>query len=253
MTAVLLRRQFRALRASWATSALAAVALFFAVLSPVTARYLPEILGGLIGGDAEAIPIDVSALPEPVPADAWAQWSSNLAQLIIVIVAVVAASAVSADVARGTAVPLLARRVTRPGLWATAFAAVAVTVAAVTVVSTAAMIAVTALLFDGLGAGDLRVPVAASALWLLFALSLAAVTMAASGAGASSLAAAAVGIAYFALLAVAGMWPVMVDWSPAGLLAAADGTAHAGAVAVTVAVTVAAVAIGLAAFNRREL
>ena len=64
MTAVLLRRQFRALRASWATWALAAVALFFAVLSPVTARYLPEILGGLIGGDAEAIPIDVSVLPE---------------------------------------------------------------------------------------------------------------------------------------------------------------------------------------------
>ena len=251
-TTVLLRRQFRALRASWATWALAAVALFFALLSPVTARYLPEILGGLVGGD-EAIPIDVSALPDPVPADAWAQWSSNLAQLIVVIVAVVAASAVSADVARGTVVPILARRVTRAGLWSTAFAAVAITVAAITVIATAAMIAVTALLFDGLATADLRAPVAATSLWLLFALSLVAVTMAASGARASALGAAATGIAYFALMAVAGMWPPMVDWGPSGLLYAPDGTAHWGAVSVTAAVTVAAVAAGLAAFNRREL
>lgn len=252
-TAVLLRRQFRALRASWATWALAATALFFALLSPVTARYLPEILGGFVGAGSEAIPIDVSALPDPVPADAWAQWSSNLAQLIIVIVAVVAASAVSADVARGTAVPLLARRVTRTGLWSTAFAAVALTVAAVTVVATALMAGVTALLFDGLAAADLRVPAAASALWLLFALSLVAVTMAASGAGASALGAAATGIAYFALMAVAGMWPPMVDWGPSGLLSAPDGTAHWGAVTVTAAVIVAAIAAGVAAFNRREL
>ena len=47
----LLGRQYRALRASWATWALAAIALLFAATSPVTARYLPEILGGIIFGD----------------------------------------------------------------------------------------------------------------------------------------------------------------------------------------------------------
>lgn len=78
----LLGRQYRALRASWATWALAAIALLFAATSPVTARYLPEILGGLVGGGSGGtpLPIDVSALPDPTPADAWAQWSSNLSQ-----------------------------------------------------------------------------------------------------------------------------------------------------------------------------
>lgn len=249
---VLVGRQFRALRSSWATWALAGTAVFFAVLSPITARYLPEILGGLVGGD-EALPIDVSALPDPVPADAWAQWSSNLAQLIIVIVAVVAASAISADVSRGTAVPILARPVTRTGLWTAAFAAVTVTVAVVTVVSTALMAGVAAMLFDGLAVSDIGVPAANSALWLLFALSVVAVTMAASGAGASSLGAAAAGIAYFALMAVAGMWPAMADWSPAGLLAPVEGTAESGAIAVTVGVIAAATVAGIAAFRRREL
>ena len=49
----LLGRQYRALRASWATWALAAIALLFAATSPVTARYLPEILGGIIGWERE--------------------------------------------------------------------------------------------------------------------------------------------------------------------------------------------------------
>lgn len=248
---VLLGRQFRALRASWATWALAAAAALFATTAPVTARYLPDILGGLVGGGP--LPIDVSALPEPVPADAWAQWSSNLAQIVIVIVSIVAASAISADVTRGTVVPLLSRRISRAGLWTTAFAAVTATVAAVTVVATAAMVAVTALLFDGLATSDIRLVAAGSALWLLFAVSAIAVTMAASGAGASSLGAAATGIAYFGLMAVAGMWPAMKYWSPAGLLAAADGTAGVGAIAGTAAVAGVAVAVGLTAFNRREL
>lgn len=249
---VLLGRQFRALRASWATWALVGAAVFFAVLSPVTARYLPEILGGIIGGD-QMIPIDVSALPDPTPADAWAQWASNLAQLIVVIVAVVAASAVSADVARGTAVPVLARGVSRTGLWASAFAAVAVTVSVVAVASTALVIAVTSLLFDGLSASDIAAPVAGTALWLLFALSVIAVTMAASGAGASSLGAAAAGITYFAMMAVAGMWPPLMEWSPAGVLAAKDASAEPGAIGVTIAVIAAAIALGIASFNRKEL
>ncbi|MFD5867229.1 hypothetical protein ACFWGD_01255 [Corynebacterium sp. NPDC060344] len=249
---VLIGRQFRALRASWSTWALAGVAALFAVLSPITARYLPEILGGLVGGDA-AIPIDVSALPDPSPADAWAQWSSNLAQLVIVIVAIVAASAVSADVTRGTAVPILAHRVSRPGLWASAFTAVAVTLAVVAAAGTVLMIAVTALLFDGLAVSEIGDPVATSALWLVFALSVVAVTMAASGAGASSLGAAAVGIAYFALMAFAGMWPVMMDWSPAGLLAAKNASAEPGAVIGTVAVIIVGIAAGIASFTRREL
>ncbi|MFC3851002.1 hypothetical protein ACFORJ_12625 [Corynebacterium hansenii] len=250
---VLLGRQFRALRASWATWALAAAAVFFALVAPVTARYLREILGGVLGGSGGEVPIDVGALPDPSVADAWAQWASNLSQVIVVIVAIVAASAISADVSRGTAVPLLARPVTRAGLWGTAFAAVCAVVAAVAVISTAVMIGVTALLFDDLAAADLRAPIGGSAAWLFFAASLVAVTMAASGAGATALGATAAGIGYFALTAAAGLSPALVEWGPSGLLMATAGKAGTGAFAVTAAIAAAAIAIGIAAFRRREL
>ena len=52
----------------------------------------------------------------------------------------------------------------------------------VAVASTGLVIAVTSLLFDGLSASDIAAPVTGTALWLLFALSVIAVTMAASGA-----------------------------------------------------------------------
>lgn len=239
--AVLLSRQFRALRASWAAWALVAASAFFAVTAPVTARWMPEILGGLLGGD-DAVPIDVSALPEPVAADAWTQWSSNLSQLIIVIVVIVAAAAVSADVSRGTAVPVLARPgVSRAGLFASALVAVA---------ATALSLAVTELLFDG---SAVALTAEGTGLWLLFAASAIAVTMAASAAGATSLGAAATGIGYYAVMAFAGIWPAAAKWSPAGLLSAADGSAEAAAITVTVIVAAGAVAAGFASFGRREL
>lgn len=233
----LLARQFRVLRASWATWVLAGFALFFAVLAPVTATFMPEILGSLAGGE---IPIDVSALPDPTAADAWVQWSSNLNQIIIILVAIVAASTISADIARGSAVPILARPVSRTWYWGSAFLAVTVAVTLITVVSTALMTGVTALLLD----------VSPTAAWLLFACSLIAVTLLASSLGAPTLGAAAAGVGWFALTALAGLWTASHAWSPTGLLTLEPTW---GAAAVTALVTAGMVAAGLAAFRRREI
>lgn len=242
----LLARQFRVLRASWATWMLLALTLFFAVLAPVTARFLPEILGSLTGSE---IPIDVSALPEPSAADAWAQWSSNLNQIIIILVAIVAASTISADLARGTAQPVLARPVTRARYWVTAFLAVSVVVTGIIVLGTALMTGVTALLLDATPA-DLRTPALATAAWLLFALSLTAVTLLASSLGAPTLGAAAAGVGWFALIALGGLWTASRAWSPTGLLTLEPTW---GAAAVTAALTAALIAAGILAFRRLEI
>lgn len=242
----LLARQFRVLRASWATWVLAGFALFFAVLAPVTATFMPEILGSLAGGE---IPIDVSALPNPTAADAWVQWSSNLNQIIIILVAIVAASTISADIARGSAVPILARPVSRTWYWGSAFLAVTVAVTLITVVSTALMTGVTALLLD-VSPTALRTPALATAAWLLFACSLIAVTLLASSLGAPTLGAAAAGVGWFALTALAGLWTASHAWSPTGLLTLEPTW---GAAAVTALVTAGMVAAGLAAFRRREI
>lgn len=242
----LLHRQFRVLRASWATWVLTGLALFFAVLSPVTARFLPEILGSVTGG---GLPIDLSALPEPSAADSWAQWSSNLTQIITILVSIVAASTVSADLARGTALPVLARPVSRSWYWGSAFLSVTAVVTVVTAVSTALMVGVTALLLD-VHAADLRAPVLGTAAWLLFALSLVAVTLLASSSGAPTLGAAAAGVGWFALTALLGVWSASHDWSPTGLLTP-DPTW--GAASVTAVLTATLTAAGIAVFRRREI
>jgi len=66
-----------------------AIYLLFGLLGPLTARYLGELLAS-VGG------IEV-VLPDPTPADGFAQYVANVSQLGILAVVVVAASSLSID------------------------------------------------------------------------------------------------------------------------------------------------------------
>lgn len=75
-------------------------------------------------------------------------------------------------------------------------------------------------------------------------------TLLASSLGAPTLGAAAAGVGWFALTALAGLWTASHAWSPTGLLTLEPTW---GAAAVTALVTAGMVAAGLAAFRRREI
>lgn len=257
MTAVLARRWARCLAASWTTRALAALAAVFAATGPALARHLPDLLARALG---DAGGVSVTFLAEPTLADAWAQWTSNLTQLLGLLVPVVAAATLAADLDRGTAATTLTRPVPRAGYLLTAFGAAFAAVAAIIAAGTALTVAAAIPFFDDplAGAGGLAAAVAA---WLAFAASVIAVTLLAAAAGAGALAAAAAGIGYVAAMAVASLWPAIAEWSPAGLLrataelaAAADpGPPLAGPVAAGAAVTLAALAAAVHLLNHRDL
>ncbi|MEJ5919602.1 MULTISPECIES: ABC transporter permease [unclassified Corynebacterium] len=254
----LLRRQFTALRYSWSLWTLIIVALFFAVLSPVTARYMPEMLQAMVG--TEDIPIDLSAIPDPTSIDSWTQWASNLSQIVVMIIAIIGGAVISSDVSKGTIVAILARPVRRSAVWLTGFVAASTTILCVLMAATAAEIGGTFLLFSDVT--EPWRPIVATALYLVFAFSLIAITMAASSAGANALGATATGIGYYGTVSIASLWPAARPWSPAGLLSAVAELSSGstvetpdlvGSIASTVILTALAIAVGLYAFNRREL
>lgn len=91
--------------------ALLGVFVFFGLLGPLTARYLPEIIG-LAGGDLGGATI---AFPPPTPADGMVQYASNAMQIGVLVAVVVAAGALAIDaipemgVFLRTRVPLVAQ------------------------------------------------------------------------------------------------------------------------------------------------
>ena len=94
----------------------AAVFLFFGLLSPVTAKYLPQIIASI--GGMENIQIRI---PEPTWLDAVAQYVKNLTQLCTFIVIVIFMGVVVREKESGTAVFLLVKPVPRGSFLAAKF------------------------------------------------------------------------------------------------------------------------------------
>lgn len=243
---------------SWRTRRLpVAVAIFaiIGIISPLTARYLPEIMKAALG-DQLTIPI-----PTPTSADAIAQLQKNLGQFGAFAAIVLAMSAVAPEKERGTAAFVL----TKPASRAAFLGAKLIVLAFVLLLSTMVAVligwAYTAVLFEVLPAGG----------WLAFAelawlalLVWASVTFLASTVTRSMAVAAGLGFATLIALSIVAAIPPVGHWLPAGLdlpasllalgrVDAVDwatlGTAVAGSLALVVAMVVAS----WLAFRRQEL
>lgn len=103
----------------------AAVFAFFGILSPVTAQYLPQLIG-LIGDDQNIQII----LPTPTAADAYMQYIKNISQIGIMAVIFLTMGGVSKEKELGTLAFLLVKPVSRGVYLFTKAAAHAVTLLA---------------------------------------------------------------------------------------------------------------------------
>ncbi|WP_018024411.1 hypothetical protein [Corynebacterium ulceribovis] len=232
MTYLLMRRQFHALTGSWTLWVLVIASAIFALLAPISAYYLPEILAQAVGSDGL---INTDALPEPTSMDAWMQWASNLNQLLAVLVAVVAAGSLGSDLTRGTALAVLSHEVPRSKLAIAAVGSVSAIVFAVISAATAIVLGVTSIFFN-VGWADLKHPILLTIFWLLFACSIIVVAVGTAALGAATLGSAAAGVAYIVVCAALQLIPSAAKWSPAGLTSFAQ-TPDAGIPWTSIAIT----------------
>lgn len=85
--------------------AVTVVFLFFGLFSPLTARYINEILAAVGGG------IDL-VLPEPSYMDAWGQFFKNISTCMIVFI-IMMTGCVAAEKSKGSVLLVLTKRVSR--------------------------------------------------------------------------------------------------------------------------------------------
>ena len=252
---ILLRKE---LLEAWRTRRLPVIAVLFlivGIMSPLTARYLNEILE-LSLGDQLTVP-----LPVPTAAMALDQFQKNLGQLGALAAIALAMGSVAGELDRGTAALVLAQPATRTAFLAAKVVAIGIVLAVCMAVATIVAWVYTAILFEPLPVGGWVLMAVLS--WLAL-LAWASLTFLASAATGSTTAAAGLGFVALIGLSLVAIVPALDRVLPTGLsvpaiqLAAGMGSAvDAGRLATSIlgtVVLVGAAAIGAhLSFRQREL
>jgi ABC-2 type transport system permease protein len=252
---ILLRKE---LAEAWRTRRLQAVAILFIVvgiISPLTARYLNDILKLALGDQLPVI------LPDPTAAAALEQLQKNLGQMGALAAIALSMGSVSGELDKGTASLVLAQPATRSAFLLAKLAGLAIVIGICTLLGVGVAWAYTAVLFAPLPVGG----------WLAFAvfswlalLAWAALTFLASTATGSTMAAAGLGFVALIVVSLLAIVPALGRVLPTGLagpaslLAQGQGSMVAGgelasAVAGTIALVAACGGGAVVAFRRREL
>lgn len=250
---VLLRKE---LLESWRTRRLPVVLVLFiliGLISPLTARYLPEILE-LALGDELTVPI-----PPSTVADAVLQIQKNFAQFGGLTAIILAMGLVATEKERGTAAFVLVKPASRGAFLGAKLTALGLVMAMAIALATVLGWIYTAILFEPMPAlGWVWLSILA---WLAL-MAWGSITFLASTITGSAMAAAGVGVGALLGLSLLAAIPPVGRWLPSGLDPASLAFA-AGLPVVTedlvsaVIGTVALIAVGgigaLLAFRRQEL
>jgi ABC-2 type transport system permease protein len=242
---------------SWRTLRTPIVAGLFVLvglISPLLAKYLPEIIKAA-GGDQ----IPTLEIPTPILADALSQLWKNLAQFGAFAAIVLAMGSVSGELDRGTAAFVLSKTASRGAFLAAKVGVIAAVLGLSTILAVALAWCYTAVLFEPPSVpGSL---VLAGLAWLGLC-AWASITFLGSTVTGSSAAAAGIGFVGLLTLSIVSAVPGLAPFLPGGLAAPAIAVASGEAIdkvdilkPVVSTVVLIAVALGVAAwsFRRREL
>lgn len=252
---ILLRKE---LSEAWRTRRLPVVAVLFLVvgiISPLTARYLNEILAAALG---DQLPV---ALPDPTIATVLEQLQKNLGQLGSLAAIALAMGSVSGELDRGTAALVLAQPVGRSAFLIAKLLTICIVLGVTVLLASAVAWVYTAILFEPVAIGGWAAMTILS--WLALS-TWAALTFLASAVTASTMAAAGLGFVALVGVGIAALIPALDRFLPTGLAApainlaagagaAVDGGRLATAVAGSLVLMAVAMAGAVAAFRRREL
>jgi ABC-2 type transport system permease protein len=250
---IFLRKELREAARANRLLVVGAIFLLLGIISPVTAKYTPELLKA-IGTGQQGVQIIV---PPPTINDAILQYLKNVAGTGIFVAILLPMGMVAREKERGTAAFVLTKPLSRPAFLLAKFVALVLTLTLGVALAALATYFYTALLFAPLALGGF---LGCTALILLSLLVYASITFLGSTLVSSQLAAAGVGLAGWVLVSILGIIPAVGQYTPAGLLDSASALAlgtpppHlAASVLANLALIVALVALAWLSFRRQEL
>lgn len=229
----------------------AVVLLIFGLLSPLTAKFMPEIFKMLPQGEEFA-----ALISSPTVADAVGQYVKNSTQFAVILALLVTMGAVAVEKDKGTAALMLVKPLSRLSFLLAKFVALGVTFAVSIALAGLACYYYTLLLF---GALDVPAWLALNGLLLIFVLVYVALMLLSSTVSRSQVVAGGLGFGWILLLSLAGTIPKVGDVMPGALVSWGSGlvlrNAEAAwpALAVSVGLIAAALAGAWAIFRRQEL
>ncbi len=250
-----LRKELLELARTHRLLVLAVVLVLFGLASPLFAKFAPEMIRMVPGGEDL-----VALIPTPVMADAILQYVKNVGQFCLLLAVLLTMGVVAQEKERGTAVLVLVKPLPRGAFLLSKFAALALAFLGGLALAGAGAYAYTVVLFE---APDPAGWLAMNLLLWLYVLVLVAITLLASTLARSP--AAAAGMALIPIVAglVLGIIPQVGRYLPghlnvwgaslAGLPQAAPLANPWPALAVSVALIVASLAAAWLVLKRQEL
>jgi ABC-2 type transport system permease protein len=227
----------------------AGIFLFFGLTTPLTLKYLPEI----IRMTGTAVPIDI---PAPKAVDSLIEFAGTIGQLGVLVTVLIAMGAVANEIKRGTAVITLSKQVTHSAFVTSKLIAMSLTFLASLAVSSLFCYGYTVWL---IGPSDALAYTELTLLLGLFLIFCLAVTTMFSSMFKSSLAAGGVGIGVIIALALFSTIPRFGDYLPGQLLNWGNnlingaGANYWGALGVTVALIAVCLYLAQWALKRKEM
>lgn len=229
----------------------AVILAIFGLLSPLTAKYTPELIKLVPNGEAIA-----KLIPPPTAMDAVAQYVKNLSQFGVILALLMTMGVMAQEKDKGTAAMMLAKPMPRGVFLGAKFVALGLTFAASIAIAGAAGYYYTLLLFEVLDVGRWLV---LNGLMLLFVLVYVALTLFCSTVTKSQVAAGGLALGLLLVLAIPGSLPKVGEYLPgqlitwgAGLMAGSTDP-YWPALWVSVGIIVAALAGAWLIFERQEL
>ena len=102
------KKEFLEFTRTWKLLIIGAVFLLFGMMSPVTAKVMPDILKSVMPEGMEI------TLGDPTALDSWAQFYKNVGQMGLVVLVIVFSGLLSGEFSRGTLVNMLTKGLRRP-------------------------------------------------------------------------------------------------------------------------------------------
>lgn len=228
-----------------------AVFVFFGLLSPLTARYMNEILAS-VGADLGM------KFPDPTYMDAWLQFFKNTSSICLIVFLLTMSGCVAAEKSKGSVLLVLTKQVSRSNFLLSKMASGLVLFSFAYLISAGACYYYISVLFPGAEGTGLVLALFATGVEGFF---FAVFAVFASTLAKTPTSAAIIAFAGYAVLSIPTAFSKLVKFTPAGLTAQSTnlvlGTAKTGDVYVSIALALALTAViaisTIMIFKKQEL